>query len=107
VQHTRKYIGVTRNDFPQVSDIRLRANAQGIALGAVLGLGIFLATNFLVLKGGERVGEHLSLLSQYFVGYRVTFLGSLVGALYGFSLGYVLGYVNARIYNRFSKSNPE
>jgi hypothetical protein len=87
--------------------MRLRANAQGIALGAVLGLGIFLATNLLVLKGGERVGPHLELLSQYFIGYRVSFLGSLIGAMYGFSLGYALGYINARIYNRFSKSEPE
>jgi ABC-type dipeptide/oligopeptide/nickel transport system permease subunit len=91
-------------DVPRVPDVRLRANAQGIALGTVLGLGIFLATNFLVLKGGDRVGPHLQLLSQYFIGFRVTFVGSLVGAAYGFVLGYVLGNVNARIYNRFAKS---
>ena len=44
----------------------------------ILALGLFIATNWLVIKGGERVGPHLQLLSQYFIGYRVTFLGSFI-----------------------------
>ena len=76
-------------------------------MGTVLGFCVFAATNFLVLKGGERVGPHLSLLSQFFIGYRVSFVGSLIGALYGFVLGYVLGHLNAWIYNRFAKSDPK
>ena len=95
---------VTRTDVPRVPYIRLRANAQGIALGSVLAVAVFAATNLLVLKGGERVGPHLQLLSQFFIGYRVSFLGSLVGALYGFVLGYAVGHLNAWIYNRIAKS---
>ena len=78
----------------------LNAKVVGLALGVILGLGIFVATNWLVIKGGERVGPHLILLSQYFIGYKVTFLGSLIGAAYGFTLGTICGGLIGWIYNR-------
>ena len=78
----------------------LNAKVVGMALGVILGLGIFVATNWLVIKGGERVGPHLILLSQYFIGYKVTFLGSLIGAAYGFTLGTICGALMGWIYNR-------
>lgn len=84
-----------------VQILRLRARAQGIALGCLLALGIFVATNWLVLKGGENVGPHLGLLSQYFWGYRVTFGGSFIGAAYGFATGFLVGYGSACVYNTF------
>jgi len=65
----------------------------------LLGLAIFVATNWLVLKGGKIVGPHLVLLSQYFIGYRVTFVGSLIGLGYGFALGFLAGYFMAQTYN--------
>ncbi len=52
-----------------------------------------------MLKGGPVVGPHLKLLGQYFLGYTVTFEGSLIGLAYGFGLGFCLGYLVARIYN--------
>ena len=79
--------------------LRLNATVQGIVTGFMVGLGIFIATNWLVLKGGEVVGPHLSLLSQFFIGYRVTFSGSLVGFAYGFLCGFLGGYCIARMYN--------
>jgi len=71
----------------------------GIAIGLVLGLGLFIATNALVLKGGSTVGPHLALLSVYFPGYRVTFLGSLVGFIYAFVVGYGIGRSVVALYN--------
>src|SRR5262245_19905340 len=68
--------------------VRLSAIVQGIATGLMAGLGIFIVTNWLVLKGGEVVGPHLALLGQFFMGYRVTFGGSLIGAAYGFVCGF-------------------
>jgi hypothetical protein len=79
--------------------LRLNATVQGIVTGLVAGLVVFAATNWLVLKGGPVVGPHLALLGQFFVGYRVTFLGSLIGFAYAFVLGFVVGYLVARIYN--------
>lgn len=78
---------------------RLNARAWGIALGLLLGGGLFLATNVLVLKGGPNVGEHLQLLSVFFPGYRVTFLGSFVGFVYLFVVGYGIGRVVGSVYN--------
>jgi hypothetical protein len=79
--------------------LRLNATVQGLVSGIVGGLAVFIATNWLVLKGGYVVGPHLSLLSQFFIGYRVTFLGSLIGFAYAFAVGFVLGYFVARMYN--------
>ena len=80
--------------------LRLEAAVQGVAWGLVAGLALFLATNFLVLKGGRVVGPHLSLLRQFFIGYEVTFLGSLIGFAYAFACGFVAGYVVSLVYNR-------
>ncbi len=82
------------------SVLLLNAKVVGLALGLIFGLGIFVATNWLVIKGGDRVGPHLILLSQYFIGYRVTFVGSLIGAAYGFTLGTICGALMGWIYNK-------
>lgn len=79
--------------------MHLNATVQGVVTGLVAGLGVFIATNWLVLKGGAVVGPHLALLGQFFIGYRVTFLGSLIGFAYAFGIGYVGGYLVARTYN--------
>lgn len=80
----------------------LNAKVVGLALGMIFGLIIFLATNWLVLKGGDDVGTHLELLSNYFIGYRVTFLGSVIGFAYAFALGTVCGGAIGWIYNRIA-----
>jgi hypothetical protein len=79
--------------------LRFSATVQGLVTGLVAGLAIFVATNWLILKGGTVVGPHLALLGQFFIGYRVTFVGSLVGFAYAFVLGFVVGYGVARMYN--------
>jgi len=86
----------------QAEVVRLNGRAWGIAVGLLLGMGLFVATNILVLKGGPEVGTHLSLLSVYFPGYRVTFLGSIIGAIYAFVLGYAMGRLIELVYNRVS-----
>lgn len=84
---------------------RLNARAWGVATGLLFGGGLFIATNFLVIKGGPNVGEHLRLLAVYFPGYRVTFVGSLIGFIYAFVLGYALGRLIGSVYNRVSGVN--
>jgi hypothetical protein len=79
--------------------VRLNATVQGIVTGLMIGVGIFVATNWLVLKGGAVVGPHLALLGQFFIGYRVTFAGSLIGAAYGFVCGIIVGGLVATLYN--------
>ncbi len=78
---------------------RLNSRAWGISVGLLLALGLFIATNVLVIKGGPNPGPHLSLLREYFPGYRVTFFGSLIGFVYAFVLGYALGRLIGSTYN--------
>lgn len=81
----------------------LNAKILGLVLGLVFGLMMFIATNWLVLKGGSRVGPHLELLSHYFIGYRVTFWGSFIGFAYGFIMGTLSGSLIGWIYNKIVK----
>lgn len=85
-----------------LNDVMLRLNGRswGIASGLLLGVGLFLATNILVLRGGPEVGKHLGLLRVFFPGYSVTFVGSIIGFIYAFVLGYALGRVVGTVYNR-------
>jgi hypothetical protein len=80
--------------------VRLEAVVQGVAWGLIAGVGLFLATNWLVLKGGTVIGPHLRLLSQFFIGYDVTFRGSLIGFLWAFGCGFVAGWTVSVVYNR-------
>jgi hypothetical protein len=66
--------------------------AFGLSTGAMAGLLLFLATLFLVLKGGDVMGPNLQLLQHYFPWYSVTLSGSLLGLGYGFLSGFVGGW---------------
>jgi len=79
--------------------VRLNATVHGIVLGLVVGLGLFVATLWLVLKGGPVVGPHLALLGQFFIGYRVTLVGSFVGLAYGFVTGFLVAFIVTTLYN--------
>jgi hypothetical protein len=92
----------TLESLVSVRLMRLNAAVQGVVLGLIAGLGIFIATNWLIIKGGPVVGPHLALLGQFFIGYRVTFVGSLIGFAYGFVLGFCVGYGVASVYNRLA-----
>jgi hypothetical protein len=79
---------------------RTSEQGWGLALGLLAALGLFVATIVLVVRGGERVGPHLVLLSVYLPGYSVTWPGAFIGAAYMFFLGYGAGRTVATIYNR-------
>lgn len=79
--------------------LRLNGKILGFVIGSIAALAIFVATNWLVLKGGDVVGPHMGLLGQFFWGYSVTFGGSLVGAAYAFLAGYLSGIFISWVYN--------
>ncbi len=78
---------------------KLDSVALGISLGTLFAMVIFLATNLLIFKGGKAIGPNLELLNQYFIGYEVTFRGSLIGLVYGFLSGFILGFLIAFLRN--------
>jgi hypothetical protein len=82
---------------------RLRAGIVAVVTGLVAGSGLFLATLWLVVKGGPNVGQNLGLLRAYYPGYTVTWFGSLVGFFYGALTGAVLGWCVAWLYNLLAR----
>lgn len=84
--------------------LRLNAKAWGLSFGLLAGLGLFVSTVILVLKGGDPVGPHLGLLSVYLPGYSVTVAGAFVGFLYLFVIGYGVGRLMGTIYNGIAQS---
>jgi hypothetical protein len=84
--------------------LRLDAALAGITTGLAAGIGLFVATNWLLLKGGDPIGPHLGLLAQFLPGYRVTFLGSLIGFAWAFVWGFAAGWVVSRLYNHLART---
>ena len=89
--------------------LRFNIKMFGFTLGILLGLTIFIATNWLLIKGGTInadgeyvVGPHLQLLGQFFIGYKVSFLGSIIGFIYGFAVGTICGGTIGWAYNKIA-----
>ena len=97
----KKIVEPVTHETDEITGYVLRLNVKilGLVLALLFGSVIFIATNWLVIKGGQPVGPHLQLLGQYFIGYRVTFWGSLIGFVYGFVLGGIFGILLGWIYN--------
>jgi hypothetical protein len=81
---------------------RLRGGLMATVFGMTCGAALWIATAWLVVRGGPRVGQHLGLLRFYFPGYTVTWGGAFVGFFYGALLGALAGYLLAWIYNRLA-----
>lgn len=79
---------------------RLRAGVLAVVFALVAGTGLFLATAWLLLRGGEPVGPHLALLGHYFPGYQVTWPGAFLGFAYAAAAGAAVGAAVGWIYNR-------
>lgn len=79
--------------------VRIQSGVLTVVCALIGGLGLFAMTAWLLIKDGPNVGQHLNLLGNYFIGYSVTWTGSLVGLLYGALVGGVFGWTIGRIYN--------
>ena len=90
---------VTQEQLILRSIARLRAGVLAIVCGGVGGVALFVATVWLLIRGGETVGPHLGLLGNYFPGYSVTWIGAFVGMFWGFLVGGIIGWAIAWVYN--------
>ena len=93
---------LTPQEVQLIKKALARASQQGwgVAIGSLCGFGLFIATMWLVIKGGPNPGAHLRLLAVYFPGYQISVLGSLIGFVYAFVGGYAVGRTIAAVYNR-------
>ena len=72
--------------------------ALGVAVGSIVGLGMFAITAFhLVLQPANGLPIHL--LAQFFYGYEVSWWGATLGFLWGFFIGFVAGWFVAFVHN--------
>jgi hypothetical protein len=69
------------------------------ALGVAVGLMIFLATFWLVIREGDGARNYMQLLSQYFPGYTVSRRGAFAGFGFGFTSGFLFGWLFAYLRN--------
>jgi len=83
--------------------VRLQVGVLAIVFALVGGMTLFIMTVWLLIKGGSHVGAHLQLLNQFFIGYSVSWTGSIVGAFYGMLLGGVAGWTIGTVYNRIAE----
>jgi ABC-type uncharacterized transport system permease subunit len=79
---------------------RLRAWVVAIVCGGLGGSVVFIATAWLLLRGGKVVGPHLALLGIYFPGYTVTWPGAFLGFFYGALIGAIAGWLVTWLYNK-------
>lgn len=79
---------------------RIQSTVLALVFGLIGGVGLFAVTVWLLVKGGEHVGSHLQLLNQYFIGYSVSWGGSVIGFFYGALVGGILGWAIGQLYNR-------
>lgn len=98
-------VSVTREERALIrrAVARLRAGILAVVFAMMTGAGLFVATAWLLVKGGENVGATLGLLGNYLPGYGVTWPGAIVGLLYGAAIGGAAGWSLARIYNRLAR----
>jgi hypothetical protein len=80
--------------------VRIHAGVLAVVGALIGGVALFAMTVWLLLKGGPKVGEHLQLLGQYFIGYAVTWKGSVIGFVYGALAGGLVGWIIGVIYNK-------
>ena len=92
----------TRQESQEIPQniVRIQTGIWGLVMALFGGLVLFTMTAWLLIKGGHNVGEHLSLLQNYFPGYSVSWGGSFVGMFYGMLGGGIAGWSIGLIYNK-------
>ncbi len=79
----------------------LNPKAFGLSCGIIWGLVLFVLTILAVSTGYSY--DFLELLSKVYIGYKITYLGSLIGLVYGFLDGFIGAYIFVWLYNKFNK----
>jgi hypothetical protein len=77
----------------------MNVKAFAVAAGILWGLLLFAVT---LLEAARGEGHTLGVLAALYLGYSVTYLGSLVGLVYGFVSGVVIGGAFCWVYNRLA-----
>jgi hypothetical protein len=77
----------------------MNVKAFAVAAGILWGLLLCALT---LLEAARGVGHTLGALAAVYLGYSVTYLGSVAGLVYGFVSGALIGAAFCWLYNRFA-----
>ena len=77
--------------------MKLNIGAFALAFGIWWGVGIFIATWWLIVTGAEPSAG--MLIDRFYIGYSITPVGTLVGLIWGFICGTICGGILAWLYN--------
>lgn len=83
--------------------MKLSKKSFGLAAGILWGVAVFAVTNILSIRGSE--GTVIIGLKNIYLGYSLSFLGSIIGLIWGFINGFIAGWLLALLNNLFVKSS--
>ncbi len=88
--------------YQNIDYVTLKINSAqfGIAMGALIAVGTFAATMWLVFQGTATYSKHMALLANFLPGYSVSISGSIIGAIELFIIVYAGCYLFGTIYNK-------
>jgi len=79
--------------------MKLNAKSLALAGGILWGVGVFLATLWLLIIDAS--GKTISLLGAFYFGYQFSVAGAFIGLIWGFIDGAIGGFLFAYLYNLF------
>ena len=80
--------------------MKLNTKAFGLTFGLLWGFGLFFGTWWMIIIG-KALGAP-TLISNVYIGYSITPIGSLVGLVWAFFDGLIGGAIFAWLYNKLS-----
>jgi len=91
--------GEKSTDDLEYVTMKIYGHPLGLAMGAIVALGLLITTNWLVVRGTADESIHAGLLSHYLPGFSVSVSGSIFGAIGIFVITYLSCVVLGAIYN--------
>ena len=95
-----QFLDVGDNPWTHPATLKLNGFALGLALGATVGMALFLSTCWLVLRGTANESVHAMLLGNYLPHYSVTVVGGFIGALELFFIVFTGNVILSAVYNK-------
>lgn len=86
----KKFAETITRVFPKLDPVSF-----GLSAGITGGLGIFIATLFMLINGNETLSSYAGLLGQFLPGFSVSWRGALLGMLDMFIFGFAFGSMAA------------
>ncbi|MEW5995621.1 MAG: bacteriophage holin [Candidatus Zixiibacteriota bacterium] len=78
--------------------MKLNVKAFALACGLLWGIGLFIATWWIILLDG--CSEHVTFIGKVYRGYEFTALGSVFGLIWALIDGFIAGVIFAWVYNK-------